>query len=67
MAQNKYALARYYLIDGLLRRYEYVKTSTIVEICRERLKCTITQRTIQMDIYAMLNDSFLGYYAPIEY
>jgi len=67
MAQNKYALARYCLIDSLLHRYEFVKTNYIVEVCRKRLKCNITQRTIQMDIDAMKNDSFLGYFAPIEY
>lgn len=67
MAQNKYALARYCLIDSLLRRYERVKTIYIVDVCQKRLRCKITQRTIQMDIDAMKNDSFLGYFAPIEY
>jgi len=67
MAQNKYALARYCLIDNLLHRNEYVKTIDIVYTCQRRLGCNITQRTIQMDIYAMKNDSFLGYFAPIEY
>ena len=67
MAQNKYAIARYHMIDRLLHRNEYVKTMYIVEICRTKLRCKVTQRTIQMDIDAMRNDSFLGYYAPIEY
>jgi predicted DNA-binding transcriptional regulator YafY len=67
MPQNKFALARYCMIDSLLNKYEYVKTAYIVEICRRKLKCSITQRTIQMDIEAMRNDSFLGYFAPIEY
>lgn len=67
MAQNKYALARYCLIDSLLHKNEYVKTMDIVYTCQRRLRCNITQRTIQMDIYAMKNDSFLGYFAPIEY
>jgi len=67
MPQNKYALARYCIIDSLLNKHEYVKTTYIVEICRRKLKCSITQRTIQMDIDAMKNDSFLGYFAPVEY
>ncbi len=67
MAINKFALARYALIDKLLRRHRYVKTSYIVEFCKENLNCNITQRTIQLDILAMQNDSFIGYYAPIEY
>ncbi|MDR1708068.1 MAG: hypothetical protein LBR46_08680 [Prevotella sp.] len=67
MPQNKFALARYCMIDSLLNKHEYVKTAYIVEICRRKLKCNITQRTIQMDIEAMRNDSFLGYFAPIEY
>jgi hypothetical protein len=67
MAQNKFALARYCMIDNLLNKHEYVKTAYIAEICRRKLKCSITQRTIQMDIDAMRNDSFLGYFAPIEY
>lgn len=67
MAQNKYALARYYIIDNLLHRYKYVKTAYIVECCQEKTGYTVSPRTIQMDIEAMKNDSFLGFYAPIEY
>ncbi|MDR2002391.1 MAG: hypothetical protein LBQ74_05110 [Prevotella sp.] len=67
MPQNKFALARYCMIDSLLNRHEYVKTAYIAGICRKRLGCGITQRTIQMDLEAMKNDSFLGYFAPIEY
>ncbi|WP_165021216.1 MULTISPECIES: hypothetical protein [unclassified Dysgonomonas] len=67
MPQNKFALARYCMIDSLLNKHEYVKTIYIVEICRRKLKCGVTQRTIQKDIDAMKNDPFLGYFAPIEY
>lgn len=67
MAVNKYALARYALIDKLLHKFSYVKTIDMVDFCKKRLKFNITQRTIQMDIYTMQYDSFLGYYAPIEY
>lgn len=67
MAQNKYALARYALIDSLLRRNRYVKTLLIVDLCRKNLGCCISQRMIQKDIEAMKSDTFLGYYAPIEY
>lgn len=67
MPQNKYALARYYLIDNLLQEYHYVKTKFIVECCKERMGYSISSRTIQMDIAAMKNDDFLGFYAPIDY
>jgi len=67
MPQNKFALARYYLIDALLHRYKYVKTSIIVDYCEKKTGYKVSRRTIQMDIEAMSNDSFLGFYAPIEY
>jgi len=67
MAQNKFALVRYHLIDFLLHKFDYVKTVSIVEYCIEKTGFNITSRTIQLDIYAMKNDEFLGYYAPIEY
>jgi len=67
MAQNKFALIRYHLIDLLLHKSDYVKTARMVEYCTEKTGFSITPRTIQMDIDAMKNDVFLGFYAPIEY
>jgi len=67
MAQNKYALARYYIIDSLLRKFKYVKTAFMTEYCREKIGYTVSRRTIQLDVEAMKNDSFLGFYAPINY
>ncbi|MDR2907427.1 MAG: hypothetical protein LBU91_05515 [Bacteroidales bacterium] len=67
MPQNKFALARYRLIDAMLRHNEYVKTSAIVETCFERTGYKVSRRTIQLDIEAMCFDTFLGYYAPIGY
>lgn len=67
MPQNKYALARYSLIDSLLQQFDYVKTSLIVEQCQKRLGYKVTPRTIQLDIEAMRHDCFLSYFAPIDY
>lgn len=67
MSQNKYALARYKIIDRLLRKNVYVKSMDIVDVCSRLLGCSISQRTIQLDFEAMRNDPFLGYFAPIGY
>lgn len=67
MPQNKFAIARYRLIDETLRKKTYVKTIEIVNICAERLGFKVTQRTIQMDIEALKYDSFLGCFLPICY
>lgn len=67
MPQNKFALARYAIIDELLKKNNYVKTSTIAETCKRNLGYQVSQRTIQMDLHSMKNDSFLGLFAPIDY
>lgn len=67
MPQNKFAIARYNIIHDLLQRNTYVKSNVIADICREHLGYEVTQRTIQMDLQSMKNDSFLGFFAPIEY
>ncbi|WP_300662374.1 hypothetical protein [Fluviicola sp.] len=67
MPQNKFALARYAVIDELLKKNTYVKTSTIKETCKRDLGYEVSQRTIQLDLSSMKNDSFLGLFAPIEY
>jgi predicted DNA-binding transcriptional regulator YafY len=67
MPQNKFALARYRIIDSMLRNNDYVKTSTIALNCFNRIGFHVSQRTIQQDIEAMRYDSLLGYNAPISY
>ncbi len=67
MPQNKFALARYRLIDELLRKRECVKTMEIVETCQDQLGFKVTARTIQMDMDALQNDPFLGCFLPICY
>lgn len=67
MPQNKFALARYQIIDTLLRKNEYVKTSFMAEQCSCKTGYSVSQRTIQMDVEAMKSDTFLAYYAPIDY
>lgn len=67
MPQNKFALARYRLIDSLLRKYEFVKTKDIVERCVDEFGFQVTQRTIQMDMNTLREDPFIGCFFPIEY
>ncbi len=67
MPQNKFALARYYLIDNLLRKHSYVKSVRMVEYCCQVTGYRVSRRTIQMDIETMKNDPFLGFHAPIGY
>jgi hypothetical protein len=67
MPQNKFAIARYAIIDELLKKNSYLKTSTITEICKRNLGYEVSQLTIQLDLNSMKNDPFLGFFAPIEY
>lgn len=67
MPQNKYAFARYHIIDRELSRKDYVKSSEIVDICRDEFGFNISSKQIQEDMKAMQYDSFLGYNAPIDY
>jgi len=65
--QNKHALIRYHIIDCLLRQSDFVKTAFIADYCYEKIGYKVSQRTIQLDIDAMRYDSFLRFFAPIEY
>ena len=67
MPQNKYAFARYHIIDRELSRRAYVKSAEIVEICRNEFGFNVSTKQIQEDLKAMRDDSFLGYNAPIGY
>jgi predicted DNA-binding transcriptional regulator YafY len=67
MPKTKYAHARYLLINRELRRKSRVKTSDIRESIINELGFKISSRQVEKDIAAMRDDSFLQYYAPIEY
>lgn len=67
MPINKFAAARYKLIHQLLCKYDFVKTSTIVDYCQQLLGFVVTKRTIQLDLQAMKEDDFVGIFAPIAY
>ena len=67
MPQNKFAIARYTIIDELLKKNTYVKTSAITETCKRNLGYEVSRRTIQLDLNSMKDDPFLGLFAPIEY
>lgn len=67
MPENKFAIARYKLIDRILRKTDYVKTSLLVEVCERELGYSVTQRTIQSDLEAMKHDTYLRFFAPVEY
>lgn len=55
------------IIDEMLSRKQWVKTSSIRTAIETRMKEDVSLRTIQQDITDMKNDTRLGYYAPIEY
>ena len=55
------------IIDDLLSRQKWVKTSTIKRNIESKLLESISERTIQQDIKDMKENSLLGYDAPISY
>lgn len=55
------------IIDEMLSRTQWVKTSIIRTAIESRMKEYVSLRTIQQDITDMKSDTRLGYYAPIEY
>lgn len=73
MPANKYALFRYHIINSrLAKRFpEYPTKEDLRQACEDELYGTdgkhISISTIEKDIFAMKNESNLGYYAPIEY
>jgi ATP-dependent DNA ligase len=54
------------IIDELLSRHKWVKTSTIKRTIESKMMESISERTIQQDISDMKNDTRLGYDAPIS-
>lgn len=73
MPVNKYALLRYRIIDRKISsKYQpFPNKEDLREACEEELYGStgdnISMSTIDKDLYAMRNESNLGYYAPIAY
>jgi len=73
MPANKYALIRYRVIDRCLtnKQRPYPSREELRTACAEALYGSgadeISLSTIDKDIWAMKNESELGYYAPITY
>ncbi|MFN2431002.1 MAG: helix-turn-helix transcriptional regulator [Cryomorphaceae bacterium] len=73
MPANKYALLRYRIIDRMISsKYNpYPNKEDLRQACEDELYgsdgARISTSTIDKDIYAMRNESNLGYYAPIEF
>ncbi|MGY8902165.1 MAG: hypothetical protein ACKVI1_06200, partial [Flavobacteriales bacterium] len=73
MPANKYALLRYRIIDRCISntRNPFPSKEDLRSACEEALYgsdgVNISESTIEKDIWAMRNESELGYYAPIAY
>lgn len=67
MPPVKNQVFRIKIIDELLSRKRWVKTSHIIKVIDEKLREQVSPRTIQKDIQDMKEDTRLGYNAPIEY
>ena len=73
MPANKYALLRYRIIDRCLTNpgHPFPSKETLRLACEEALYGSDGERisisTIEKDLWAMRNETDLGYYAPIEY
>jgi predicted DNA-binding transcriptional regulator YafY len=73
MPANKYALLRYRIIDRCIsNKYDpYPTKEDLRQACENELYGSdgdrISMSTIEKDLFAMRNESNLGYYAPIAY
>lgn len=67
MSATKNQIFRIRVIDELLARKNWVKSTTMQKVIVERFGEEVSLRTIQNDIRDLKEDSRLGYYAPIEY
>lgn len=67
MPKNKNAFIRYRIIDGCLRNkhQKFPTKQDLIEACSGL--GSVSERTIDKDIYDMKYDEELGYQAPIEY
>jgi predicted DNA-binding transcriptional regulator YafY len=67
MPGSKNQTFRIKIIDDLLSRKEWVKTSLIKQTIESKLLEPVSDRTINQDITDMKENTLLGYYAPIIY
>lgn len=71
MPANKYALLRYRIIDRCISGGGFPTKEDLRYACEEALYGSdgenISDSTIEKDLWAMRNESELGYYAPIKY
>lgn len=67
MPRNKDAFTRYRLIDALLRRRNFVKTSDVIERLYDNYEITVGETTINKDFRDMQSSEGLGFFAPIKY
>lgn len=67
MPINKNAFTRYRIIDATLRANKFVKTKELIDKFRDRYDLNVGATTINKDIRDMINDSRLGFDAPIQY
>lgn len=67
MPRTKNQAFRIKIIDDLLCRQKWVKTTTIKRAVESKLMENVSERTIQQDLKDMEHDTRLGYFAPIYY
>ncbi len=73
MPANKYALLRYRIIDRKIssKYMPFPSKEELRQACEDELYGSdgdrISMSTVEKDLYAMRNESNLGYYAPIAY
>lgn len=71
MPANKYALLRYRIIDRCLTKKNFPNKEDLRQACEDSLYGSygenISESTIEKDLWAMRNESELGYHAPIKY
>ncbi len=67
MSATKNQIFRIRVIDELLARKNWVKSTTMQKVIVERFGEEVSLRTIQNDIRDLKEDTRLGYFAPIEY
>lgn len=67
MPKVKNQTFRIRIIDELLSRNKWVKTSLIKKTIEDRMMEEVSARAIQQDIVDMKEDTRLAYYAPIKY
>lgn len=67
MPKNKQAYIRYRIIDASIRNKQkpFPSKEELIKACE--VIASVSQRTIEQDLYDMQHDEELGYFAPIKY